>query len=619
MYPQSPYAIEQREMVHPMPETVSCLLREVAPVFSGTGCLDVLNLFVIDVSLYSLAVIDAHYKPVGIVNRHRLIDIFIGPYARDLYCKKSILDFMDKTPIVVEEDTSIDDLARIIIDAGMRHMVNGYILTRKGIYIGMGNGHDLLDLITRRRQAHLYQLAHYDQLTQLPNRLLFEDRLQRACLNARRNNLPVALLFIDLDRFKFVNDTFGHLAGDLLLKAVAQRLQSAVRKSDTVARLSGDEFTIILETVNNSEQALAVAEKIIAILAQSFCILEHDVYVGASIGVALFPEHDDSPEGLIRKADAAMYKAKTDFRGRSLLYAERMDEGALERLALEGGLRTALEQGEFELYYQPQCCTQTGELLGVEALVRWHHPQLGLVSPVKFIPIAEATGLIVRLGDWVMRTACVQHMRWRALGLPPIRVAVNISAVQFRQLDFHGAVRKAVEESGLAPQLLELELTEGIVMSDADGAIATLARLREMGLTLALDDFGTGYSSLGYLREFPLDRLKIDRCFVHGLDRIPANLAIVRTIVALGANLGIDVIAEGVETPEELALLASNGCRGVQGYYIAKPMPAADFQDWFRANSRCGRIHPASAHAFPRSMGLAHFSLPHGEGKVSSG
>lgn len=561
--------------------TVACLLRYVPPLSRNTGCLDVLSLFIKDQQLYSAAITDENLVPIGIVDRNSLIETFIQPFARDLNCKKTIDEFMDPNPIVVEAHTGIDDLAGIIVDAGMRHMINGYIITQNGIYAGMGTGHDLLDEITRRKQAHLYYLAHFDQLTGLPNRLLFEDRLQRACLNAQRHGRKVALLFIDLDRFKFINDTFGHASGDLLLKGVAERLVACVRKSDTVARLSGDEFTVILENLHSVSDAVQVAESITAALAKPFSILNNDLHITPSIGVSLYPDHDLTTDGLMRKSDAAMYKAKKNYGGQFLVYDEHMGNGVLERLTIEKGLRTALDDKEFSLHYQPQCNAVTGEVLGVEVLLRWHHPRLGPVSPAKFIPIAEETGLIVPIGEWVLREACRQHVTWQDRGLPPIRIAVNISAVQFRQRDFHGLVKSIIEESGIKPEFLELELTEGVVMGNAPTTIDSLARLRQLGVRLAIDDFGTGYSSLSYLREFPLDRLKIDRSFIRNIDKIPANLAIVRAMVALGKNLELEIIAEGVETNSELALVAANDCAEVQGYHIAKPMPPDHFAAWF--------------------------------------
>ncbi|HYE38087.1 putative bifunctional diguanylate cyclase/phosphodiesterase [Methylocaldum sp.] len=561
--------------------TVACLLKYVPPLPQDAGCLDVLSMFIKDQGLYSVAIVNEHFVPVGVIDRQSLVEIFIHPFARDLNHKKTIREFMDPNPIVIDVHTGIDDLAGIIIDAGMRHMVNGYIITQNGLYAGMGTGHDLLDEITRRKQAHLYYLAHFDQLTGLPNRLLFEDRLQRACLNAQRGGRVLALLFIDLDRFKFINDTFGHPSGDLLLRGVAEQLVSCIRKCDTVARLSGDEFTIILENIKGISDSILVAENLASALSRPFSILGNDLHITSSIGISLYPDHDASPEGLIRKADAAMYKAKESYRGRCLVYDETMDSGVLERLTIEAGLRLALERNEFALHYQPQCNAVTGEIVGVEVLIRWHHPQLGLVSPAKFIPIAEETGLIVPIGEWVLREACRQHIDWKNQGLPPIRVAVNISAVQFRQKDFHQLVQKIVEETGIKPECLELELTEGVVMGDAPSTIDSLAQLRHLGVRLAIDDFGTGYSSLSYLREFSLDRLKIDQSFIRNIDKVPANLAIVRAIVALGKNLGLDIIAEGIESNSELALVAANDCAEVQGYHISRPVPADHFVEWF--------------------------------------
>jgi len=567
--------------------TVARLLKCAPPLPQNTPAMDVLGTFIKDQALYSIAIVDENLVPVGIIDRQSLIEIFIQPFARDLHHKKTIREFMDPDPIVIDVRTGIDDLAGIIVDAGMRHMVNGYIITQNGVYAGMGTGRDLLDEITRRKQAHLCYLAHFDQLTGLPNRLLFEDRLQRACLNAQRSGRMLALLFIDLDRFKFINDTFGHPTGDELLRSVAERLVSSIRKCDTVARLSGDEFTVVLENIESVSDAVQVAQNLASVLSRPFSIRENEFHITSSIGISVCPDHDTAPDGLIRKADAAMYHAKKNHRGRWLVYDETMESGALERLTIESALRTALDRHEFMLHYQPQCRAATGEIVGAEVLIRWNHPQLGPVSPAKFIPIAEETGLIVPIGEWVLREACRQHIAWKKLGLPPIRIAINISAVQFRQKDFHQLVQKIIRETGLSPECLELELTESVVMSDAASTAASLAQLRQLGIRLAVDDFGTGYSSLSYLREFPLDRLKIDRSFIHNIDKVPANLAIVRAIVALGKNLGLDIIAEGVETGTELALVAANDCTEVQGYHISRPMPADRFLEWFRSRLDC--------------------------------
>jgi diguanylate cyclase (GGDEF)-like protein len=569
----------------PVDARVRVLARRFPPYHRDSPCLAILDRFLHDPSLAAAAVVDNDKRPVGLIDRYSLVEQFLHPYSRDLYHKRSIAAFMDPGPVIVDADSSIDDLSRIIIDAGMRHMVSGFIVTEGGAYLGIGSGHDLFEEVANRKQNHLHYLAHYDQLTSLPNRLLLNDRLKRACLRGQRGGYRIALLFIDLDRFKLVNDTLGHAAGDQLLQGVAARFAACVRKVDTVARLGGDEFTVLLEPVQGPEEALAAASRLVQSLDRPFSIQNHEIATSASIGVVLFPEHDTTVEGLMRKADAAMYHAKREGRNRLALFTEEMNSTLVERVTLESYLNTALEKGEFHCHFQPQMATADNRIVGAEALLRWINPALGRVPPLKFIPVAEETGLILPLGLWALETACAQQVRWLSQGLPPLRVAVNISALQFRNRDFCDQVRAIVQKTGIRPEHLELELTESAVMADAEHSAGILRELRNSGIRLAIDDFGTGYSSLSYLRTFPLDRLKIDRSFVSGIDRIPANEIIVKAIVALGRSLGLDVIAEGVETSEELECIKGCGCSEYQGFRLSEPLTAEDFAHWFE-NSR---------------------------------
>lgn len=558
------------------------LVRSSPPYLRNTPCVDVLDRFLRDSSLAAAAVVDNDMRPVGLVDRYSLVEQFLKPYTRDLYHRRVIADFMDPSPVIVDADSSIDDLSRIIIDAGMRYMVSGFIITEGGLYLGIGSGHDLFEEVANRKQNHLHYLAHYDQLTGLPNRLLLNDRLRRACLRAQRSGYRIALLFIDLDRFKLVNDTLGHAAGDQLLQGVAGRFASCVRKVDTVARLGGDEFTILLEPVQAQHGAMAVAEKIVGSLERPFHVLNHEIPTSASVGVVLFPEHDRTVEGLMRKADAAMYHAKHQGRNQVALFTEEMNSIVVERVTLETRLKTAMDKGEIQCHFQPQITLSDNKIVGVEALMRWISPELGVVAPAKFIPVAEETGMILSLGLWVLEEACKQHVRWIAEGLPALRLAVNISAMQFKNRDFCDQVCSIVHRIGIRPEFLELELTESVVMADAESSIGILRELRDFGFSLAIDDFGTGYSSLSYLRKFPLDRLKIDRSFVSRIDQIAANVLIVKAIVALGESLGLDVIAEGVETPEELECIKRCGCREYQGYKLSQPLSSDEFASWFR-------------------------------------
>ncbi|WP_230874558.1 EAL domain-containing protein [Methylomonas sp. LL1] len=545
-------------------------------------CVDVLDHFIRHEELLAVAVVDQNQSPVGILDRRKISEIFLKPFARDLLRNKRVIEIMDSNPITVDINASIDDVAQIIIDAGMQHMVNGFIIVDKGIYVGMATGHALLEEITHRRQRDLYTLAHYDHLTGLPNRLLFNDRLEQACHNALRNHTMLGLVFVDLDRFKYINDTLGHSFGDRLLIIVAERLSSCVRQSDTVARLGGDEFVIILQNIENEADAEIVLSNVIDKLRQPMPIFEREIQITASLGMAFFPQHDQAIDGLIRKADAAMYEAKERGRNTYLLYTAEMDHDKVERMSMETQLRMALDSGELSLSYQPQILLSEQRVVGVEVLLRWQHPHFGAVSPATFIPIAEETGLIIPIGEWVLKEACRQHLSWIEQGLPAFRMAVNISGVQFKQRDFCEQVKRIIDESGVDPQYLELELTESVVMTHAEFAVQALIDLRALGVKLALDDFGTGYSSLSYLRKFPLNRIKIDQSFIRHIKSTPANEAIVRAIIALGDSLGLEIIAEGVETGDELECITSHHCHEVQGYHFAKPLTPDDLSGWHR-------------------------------------
>ncbi len=562
--------------------TVRRILHYVEPVITQERCVDVLNRFIRDKELLAVAVIDQHQTPVGILDRRLISEIFLKPFSRDLLHNKRVIEIMDASPIIVDINAGIDDVAQIIIDAGMRHMLNGFIILNKGIYAGMATGHALLEDITHRRQHDLYVLAHHDQLTGLPNRLLFNDRLEQGCCNAQRNHRMLGLVFIDIDRFKYINDTMGHSFGDQLLVKVANRFCACVRQSDTVARLGGDEFVLILQNLESEEDAVRVLANIIDKLREPMSVLESEIRITASMGMAFFPQHDENIGGLIRKADAAMYEVKERGRNAFLIYTPKMDQGKVERMSVETRLRMALNNGELSLSYQPQIRLPGLKVIGVEALLRWQHPELGTVSPATFIPVAEDTGLIISIGEWVLREACKQHFIWVEQGLPALRMAVNISGIQFKQPEFCGLVKRIIDESGIDPQYLELELTESVVMTHAEYTVQTLTELRALGVKLAIDDFGTGYSSLSYLRKFPLDRIKIDQSFIRHIKSTPANEAIVRAIIALGENLGLETIAEGVENAEELACIIGHHCHEVQGYYFARPLPANDFAGWFR-------------------------------------
>ena len=566
--------------------SVQRLLRYTLPVDESLPCLAVLDLFQENTGIFAIPVVNQNKIPSGIVERHSFIETFIKPYTKEIHGKKKISEFMNTSPIVVDKDTSIDDIARIVIDAGMQHMVSGFIATSDGKYAGIANGHDLLNEITQRKQANLFHLAHFDQLTKLPNRVLFLDRLQIAVLEAARHASKVGLLFIDLDNFKHFNDSMGHGFGDCLLVAVAERLSACAREYDTVARLSGDEFTILIEKVSKEEDVDVLCQRILDAMTKPFQVMRREVFITASIGAATYPMDDHGPDGLMIKADAAMYEAKRSGRNTFRRYTPGMHLYSLDRMTLETDLRMAVERNEFVLFYQPQVALDTGMVVGNEALIRWRHPERGLLSPLHFIEIAEETGLIIPIGKWVLEEACRQHMRWVEAGLRPMRMSVNISAIQFYQPEFCEMVQSIIADVGMHPACLELELTESLFMQDATMVLKVMHDLRHVGIKFAIDDFGTGYSNLSYLRKFPIDRLKVDQAFIRHIDHEPVNAEIVRAIAALGKSLSLELVAEGVETDGELALAESSGCEFVQGYRFSRPLPAEELEQWLIAHGQ---------------------------------
>jgi len=431
--------------------------------------------------------------------------------------------------------------------------------------------------ISNRKQAErqILALAHYDVLTGLPNRLLLQDRLNIALAQARRHGQHPALLFLDLDRFKLFNDSLGHTFGDQILRGVAERLQSSVRKGDTLARLGGDEFVLLLADIVDPIDAARVAEKLLDSLRQPFVIEEREIHVTASVGIAVFPEDGQDIDALLSNADTAMYRAKEEGRDNYCLYAPAMSARALERLSLEHRLRTAFAEGEFTLYYQPIAEVATGCICGVEALLRWRHPERGLVLPEAFLPLAEVTGLIVPIGPWVLRTACAQVKAWQRAGQPELSVAVNLSARQFQQRDLAERIRHALDETGLEPRFLALEITESNAMQNIEATAHTLGELKEIGVKVSIDDFGIGYSSLNHLKRLPVDVLKIDRAFMN----VTANAddaAIVTAIIGMAHALDLEVVAEGVETQQQLEFLAARGCNKMQGYLLSRPLPSKE-------------------------------------------
>ena len=512
-----------------------------------------------------------------------------------------------RAPVIVRDimsDPLWEDYRELVATYGYRSSWSTPILSHQGTVLGVFAMYSmsvreptaietrLIDMTIRiagiaierkRAEDQIRFLAHHDALTGLPNRSLLKDRLTQAILQTRRHNPWVSVVSIDLDNFKTINDSLGHTVGDELLKAVASRMVGCVKATDTVVRLGGDEFVILLvDQVASAEAVSTTLDEVRAAILAPYSIEGRALYVTCSMGVATFPNDGSDPEALLMNADAAMYKAKEAGRDNVQFYTTEMNTRVHEKLALQQELRDAIARNEFTLYYQPQIDLRSGRIFAVEALVRWQHPTLGLLSPLKFIPMAEDTGLIVPLGDWVLHDACRQNKAWQDAGLPPVNVCVNVSARQFRDKNLISRVVNALRESGMAAKYLELEITESLIMQDVGRAVETMEELQRLGVQLAIDDFGTGYSSLNALKTFPVARLKIDKSFVNNLASSEGDRAVAAAVISLGQKLNLRVIAEGVETAEQLAFLRDNNCDEIQGYYFSKPVTSEAIADLIR-------------------------------------
>jgi diguanylate cyclase (GGDEF)-like protein/PAS domain S-box-containing protein len=451
-----------------------------------------------------------------------------------------------------------------------------------------GTGKDITE--QKLAEERIRHMAHHDSLTGLPNRALLHDRIGQAIVQAQRNPRVFALLFIDLDRFKTVNDSLGHQVGDRLLQTVAERLMACTRGSDTIARIGGDEFVVVLSDLNQPEDARHVAQKVLDTLSAPVLIDTHELRVTPSVGICAYPYDGEDVETLMRNADTAMYHAKQMGRNNFQFFTQAMNDAAQQRLLMENDLRHALERGEFTLHYQPQLDLENGAIVGFEALIRWPHPQRGMIPPVQFIPVAEETGLIVPIGEWVLRQACSQARAWHDAGYPHLQVSVNCSAQQFQREDFVGTVGRILRETGVSPGRLDLEITESVIVQHSEEVMARFEALDEMGVRISIDDFGTGYSSLSYLKRFAIHQLKIDQSFVRDISSDPDDAAIVSAIIAIAHSLGLEVVAEGLESPEQLAFLKALGCARAQGYYFSKPLPAQEFAQLIRGWGQRARV-----------------------------
>ncbi len=522
-----------------------------------------------------IPVLDGEDRPIGIVERNAFFLRMAAEYGRALYANRPISTLMDREPLVVDADAELAEFTTDSLSYRASDLLRGFIVTENERYLGVGTVLGLLQATNetnRRGVAQIARLAHYDPLTDLPNRVLFQKHLVEALARRARKGDQLAVHFIDLDRFKTVNDTLGHPLGDALLREAAERLRSCVREGDTVARLGGDEFAVVQTGLSDMGGATRLAGRVVEAMAAPFDLQGHQVVIGASVGVAAAPSDGEDADELLKKADMALYRAKADGRGAFHFFERAMDEQLQARRALELDLRRALTAGEFELFYQPLYNLGDERVTGCEALLRWRHPERGMVSPADFIPLAEEIGLIVPLGEWVLRAACAEAAKWPDY----VRLAVNLSPAQFRDRGLVRTVVSALATSGLPAQRLELEITESVLLQDSAANMTMLHDLKALGVRISMDDFGTGYSSLSYLRSFPFDKIKIDQTFVRDILDDSDAMAIIKAVLDLGASMGIVTTAEGVETLEQLNALRGQGCAEIQGYFISRPAPASE-------------------------------------------
>ncbi|OGR90711.1 MAG: hypothetical protein A2992_08480 [Elusimicrobia bacterium RIFCSPLOWO2_01_FULL_59_12] len=509
-------------------------------------------------------------------------ELVISDYSLPRFNATMVLTLLKKTghdiPCIIVSSTLGEELAVAALKMG----AHDYLLKGNVARLVSAVERELQEAELRRErrraEASVKHQASHDVLTDLPNRTLFKDRLTLALAHANRYRNMLAVLFVDLDRFKNIIDTLGPAVGDRLLQGVAERLASCLDEGDTLARLGGDEFVILLPRLQRADKAVKVAQRVLEVLKPVFLFNEHELHITTSIGISLYPYDGADVDTLLKNADTALYRAKEQGRNNYQLYTPAMNARAFERLAMENSLRKALERQQFMLHYQPQVDMPGGKISGMEALVRWRHPDLGLVYPAEFITLAEETGLIVPLGDWVLRTACTQARIWHKAGYPQLTVAVNLSARQFQHQGLTDTLARVLKETELDPRTLELEITESIAMQNADFTHVVLNHVKEMGVRIAMDDFGTGYSSLSYLRKFPIDTLKIDQSFVRDLTSDPNDAAIANAIIVLAHSLKLKVVAEGVETAEQEAFLKAHHCDKLQGYLYNRPLTVEQFE-----------------------------------------
>jgi len=558
--------------------TLVGLITGAPPLAPSVPILEAYQAFSADPHLYALAVVDEHLAPVGIINRFRFLERLSQPFGRDLLARQPIAKLMDPRPLIVDEGVGLDGLNEMLLDDRTRYVFDGFIVTRQGRYLGVGTGHALMRRLTERRHAQLSHLAFHDPLTDLPNRQLFHDRLHQALASASRNHRRLAVLYIDLDRFKAVNDTLGHAAGDELLVRASDRFRTLVRAQDTVARLSGDEFAVLVTELGQADDASVVAKKVIDLFRHPFLLDGRDVLVSCSVGAVVFPDHTESQVALMRMADDALYRAKRS-RNRFEHYSPDMARSSSIGPLVFDTVRRAIDRSHLEVLYQPQADIRTGTLRGLEALVRWHDPARGVVPTPELIRLAEDTGLISEITDYVSRVALTQLREWRRRGLAHgVRMALNVSGTEVRDGVLEPMLAEHLAATELPFSALDVEITESAIMDSDSSATGVLTRLRLAGAWVSVDDFGTGYSSLARLQRLPVDALKIDKAFVERVGSDARDSALARAVISMAHSLGLSVVAEGVETEQQFAFLREQACDAYQGYLLARPLPASEVE-----------------------------------------
>ncbi|MBF0540670.1 MAG: EAL domain-containing protein [Nitrospirae bacterium] len=558
-------------VMDPKQSTVEIIAIHVPTIQPQMPCLNVLSIFH-DQSEINVIAVTENNIPLGLVNRRQMLEIFSTPYSRELHHKHSIVDFVQRNTFIVEKGINLHDLSQIIIQSPDYLKKEYFIITSNNQYYAVGRFVDLLEQLTLAKQAQLFILAHYDQLTGLANRLLFHDRLQQAISSAERSNDKVALLYIDLDGFKFINDTYGHNVGDMVLIETAHRLRACVRQADTVSRLGGDEFAIILTLSSDNKNVLRILNNILLSIREPIKYHQHDLHVGASIGISLFPDDSVLIDDLIKKADIAMYYVKENGKNAFKYFSNEFNEKIMERSFIEIQLRKVLLNNQLYLVYQPILDSKTRKIVSIETLLRWYHPEKGNIAPDYFIPIAEEIGMIIDIGKWVFKNACLQYKRLYDLGVCDINISVNLSMKQISSTTAVKGLIEILRQLDIPADRFTLELTETQLIKNYKKIIENMQILKKEGFSFSIDDFGTGYSSLSYLLKLSVDEVKIDKIFIENLPELSENRKLVSGIIAMSHALRLCVVAEGVESQAQVDYLLNKGCNKLQGYFLYRPV-----------------------------------------------